>query len=320
MSRTNTFFILALLFFFLLPSFSETVLAAIDAKHVGFVNSSLWFDREPFFSNENVRVYTALANSTPADFNGTIEFYDGDILIGSSEVSLERNGGFEVVWADWTPHEGDHTVRVRIVDAILIPPEGEPIPVTYDEEPSSALSRFVDTDTDGDGVGNRDDTDDDNDGIPNEKDDMPLVALSLPNSTTGKEEEKDSIRSLAEDLSGQAVLQIGNVASSTMPRIVAGVETALEAIEEFRIGQNEKVDARIKTIRERIAEDRAGFEELPQSEEERKNAPWNQLELLALTAAGYTLSNRIVFYLFAAFIAYVILKTIIPWMYYKIRG
>ena len=50
-------FILILLvipFFFL----SSVASAAVDTTHVGFVDTSLWFDREPFFSGEEVRVYT----------------------------------------------------------------------------------------------------------------------------------------------------------------------------------------------------------------------------------------------------------------------
>ncbi len=294
--------------FFLLVT---PVLAAVDATHVGFVHSSIWFDREPFFSGQEVRVYTTLANSSSADFKGVVEFYDGDVAIGSAQVSLERNGGFQVLWTDWVPEEGDHSVSVKIIEATLTPVGGEPEVVSYTEEPE-ALIRFVDTDTDGDGVGNREDSDDDNDGIPDNVDDEPLVKSVVEESDT----EENSVKENLKEKSTKVISKIGNIASSTSPKIIAAAEKTYEAIEEFRTTQSKNIDEKIKTIKHDIVKDEA--EDLPDGEK-KKNDPFNQLQLLAFTAAGYTLSHKIVFYITGIFIVYILLKKIFPWIYRLIR-
>ena len=166
--------------------FSTPVLGAIDTTHVGFVDSSIWFDREPFFSAEKVRVYTTLANSSTADFKGTVEFYDEKTVFGKTEVILERNGGFQVVWADWIPKEGNNKISVEITEAIITPAGGKPEAVVYKNKPTYTVNRFVDTDTDGDGIGNKDDNDDDNDGIPDNKDAQPLI--KAPSKINNKSE------------------------------------------------------------------------------------------------------------------------------------
>lgn len=296
---------------------SPAAFAAIDSTHVGFVDSSLWFDREPFFAGQEVRVYTTLANSSTADFNGVVEFYNGEETIGSANVTLERNGGFQVLWADWTPEEGNHRVSVKITEAFLTPEGGKPEQVTYGNESSYSLERFIDTDTDGDGIGNKEDTDDDNDGIPDSEDAEPLVKVAEETSF-----EPLSIKENLEDKSTQIISKVGEVASSTSPKIIAGVEKVIDVVERFRITQSENINKELKQTKQRIKEDQAGLEDgdTSEGEEEKKNAPFNQLQLLALTAAGYTLSHKIAFYITGAFILYFLLKKFIPWMFRLVRG
>ncbi|MFC1730653.1 hypothetical protein ACFL6I_10000 [candidate division KSB1 bacterium] len=296
---------------------STPVFAVVDTTHVGFVDSSIWFDREPFFSGKEVRVYTTLANSSNADFKGTVEFYDGETVIGNAQVTLERNGGFQVVWTDWVPEEGNHSVSVKITEASLTPAGGESEVVEYNNVPT-ILDRFIDTDTDEDGIGNKEDTDDDNDGIPDIEDTEPLVkAVEFSGDAPL------SVKENLEDKSTQVISKVGEFASSTSPKIVAGVEKAIDVVEEFRVAQSKNVDEKIKQIKQKINEDQAGFENAPVTEDsgnEKKNAPFNQLQLLALTTAGYTLSHKIAFYITGIFVLYFLIRKIIPWMWRLIRS
>ncbi len=293
-----------------LPAFG-----ALDTKYVGFVDSSLWFDREPFFSGEEVRIYTTLANSSSADFKGSVEFYDGDAVIDSADVTLERNGGFQVVWVDWTPTEGDHSVGVKIVDATLTPPGGEPESVVYENNNTYSQDRFIDTDTDGDGVGNIEDLDDDNDNILDSEDEEPLIA-------TIYDDKEESLKKDLEEKSTEIVSKLGEFASSTSPKIATAVEKTIDAIEEFRVTQSKNIKEKIQETKKKIDKEKASLEDgyLDETGEKKKNAPFNQLQLLALTTAGYTLSNKIVFYITGVFILYFILKKIIPWIYRLMRG
>ena len=310
-------FLTTLLFIMSTPAF-----AAVDSTHVGFVDSSLWFDHEPFFSGQEVRVYTTLANSSSADFNGVVEFYDGETTIGNAQVTLERNGGFQVLWADWVPQEGDHTVRVKIAEATLTPPGGEPEVVEYTQEPAS-LTRFIDTDTDGDGVGNKEDTDDDGDGIPDVDDAEPLIKkVDTSSSDVAENPELVSVKENIEDKSTETLSKIGEFASSTSPKVASAIESTIDAIEEFRETQSKNIDEKLKEVKYKIEEDKAGFEnvELGEGEEKKKNDPFNQLQLLALTTAGYTLSHKIVFYIVGVFLLYLILKKVIPGIFGLLRG
>lgn len=300
--------------FFLLTT---TAFAAIDTSHIGFVRSAIWFDHEPFFSGETVRVYTTLANSTAADFKGTVEFYDDEVQIGRATLSLERNGGFQTVWTDWVPAEGDHAVSVKISSGVLTDASGEAQEVRSEGGNTQKLTRFVDTDTDGDRIGNREDNDDDGDGIPDENDAEPLVAYSEP---SGEDEALASTTiSRVEEFAGEAVKQVAAFASSTSPKIKSGVVAVANAVEEFRTTQKKNIDTQIKGVKIRLAE-RDIQSDTPEGEEKQKHSPFDQVELLALTLAGFTFSNTFVFYLAGVLFTFFILVKFLPWIYHKVRG
>jgi len=307
----NILIIVLVLFF----TFTAFVSASVDINNVGFVNSSLWFDREPFFSGEKVRMYTTIANSSSSDFEGVVEFYEGKTLLNKDSVKLERNGDFQVVWADWTPKEGNYEISVKISNVKLTALGGESQSVEYDKEPV-IVSRFIDTDTDGDLLGNKEDLDDDNDGIKDNEDENPLISDIKVNDNL----ETDSVRENINDKSTDLLLKIGEIASSTTPKIASAIEGAFSEIEEFRIQQSDNVDKKIKQVKQKIAEDNVGSDEISIGEEKKKNDPFNQLQLLALTTAGYTLSHKIAFYIVGIFILYLIFKKIIPWIYGIVRG
>lgn len=301
----------------LLWTIGAPTFAAVQTEYVGFVDSSVWFEREPFFSGETVRIYTTLANSSQADFNGTVTFYDREKELGSTTVTLERQGGFQVVWNDWVPTEGDHQIGVRITRATLTLPGEAPQEVVYAREPLFAPERFVDRDTDKDGVGDRSDADDDGDGIPDTEDAEPLI----PQKDEGVADSSldVSFRKELESKTADVVLKLGEAASSTMPQILSGVRKVAEAIEDFRTVKRDAVKQRVKEINQETIQKRETAALNPELKGESKNEPFNQLKLLALTAAGYTLSSKIAFYLALILILYVMLRKVIPFLYSRMR-
>ena len=303
------YFYTLLLIIVIISPFRDVALAEIDTSYIGFVNASLWFDKELFFSGDKVRIYTTLANSTEADFKGTVEFFDNKNFIGSSSVTLERQGGFQVVWVDWVPTEGEHIVSVSITNPIIITEDGEQA-LSYDSEPSYEISRFVDTDTDGDLIGNTIDIDDDNDGILDVDDEEPLIARKIANPQEDiPEETKEIIETLKE------------VASSTTPKIIAGIESVKNTLDNFRKETGKVITKQIQEVKEKIAEKITNEESNNNTEnKELKNSPFNQLKLLALTTAGYTLNNTVVFYLVLAFGVYLFLFKTLPWVIRRFRS
>jgi hypothetical protein len=283
------------------------VYAAVDTTRVGFVSSPLWFDREPFFAGQHVRVYTMLTNSSSGDFSATVEFYDNDTVIGTSTITLAQRGGFQVVWADWTPSEGDHTLSASVINATLTEGGGEPQSIAFVGSSASLPARFVDTDTDGDGIGNRTDTDDDNDGILDVDDADPLVAT--------RESVPEAQNALLESSKNAGNVLQAFIATST-PKIIAVAKAIVSAIDTARTEEGKKLLTQAEIIQEEIK----ATKELSETTEERKTDPISQIKLLALTTAGYTLSNTILFYVVSAILLYLLLRKVVPWIVRKIRG
>lgn len=131
-----------------------------QANNAGFVDG-LWFQREPVFAAVDNRIYVAIRNNTGSDLTGTVTFYVGEERIGSQSVSALSNRLIES-WIDWTPQYGEQTIRAelsRVTLSTATSSSRAELPVAATRE-----TRFIDYDTDGDGVGNSDDADDDGDG------------------------------------------------------------------------------------------------------------------------------------------------------------
>jgi hypothetical protein len=107
------------------------------------------------------RIYATLTNEGERDVEGTVRFYDNDILIGSKPFSVRANLRPEDAWVRWTPQGyGAHSIRIQVEndDAFL------------DAVPGNnrvTVEAFIDRDTDGDGVPDQNDDDRDSDGVLN---------------------------------------------------------------------------------------------------------------------------------------------------------
>jgi len=143
-------------------------------SNVGFLSRPIWYSKSPFFAGETVRIYTIVYNSGKDDLLGTVEFKNGDTVLGAKDFSVSGGGKTQHVWIDWTAEEGEHTISADIVNARISPVGGTEEKVSLAERRVSAERVFVDVDTDGDGIGNREDEDDDGDGIPDTEDIAPL--------------------------------------------------------------------------------------------------------------------------------------------------
>lgn len=149
-------------FFFFSPVYAVNG----EPLNAGFV-SGIWYSKMPFFVGDQVRVYSAIHNHSGFDLIGKVKFFNGNFLIGGSDFSVVSGRVIEE-WVDWKAVAGDHSLYVKIVDAKKSV-VGKPLEsVTLRFDSSGIDKQFVDFDTDGDGIGNRDDSDDDGDGVPDE--------------------------------------------------------------------------------------------------------------------------------------------------------
>lgn len=143
---------------------AQPVFAA--SQGLGFVTSSgIWFSKNVFFDGDTVRVMTVVVNNTYATLTGTLGFFDNETTIAEVSFSL----GFEEakqISANWSPRVGQRTVHARFLTLVGKKTDGTTIQLNPSSSgPALELSTFVDSDTDGDGIGDSQDPDKDNDGL-----------------------------------------------------------------------------------------------------------------------------------------------------------
>ncbi|MBN2306453.1 PKD domain-containing protein [Candidatus Peregrinibacteria bacterium] len=117
---------------------------------------------------KQVRLYATVKNNSNQDLFGTVKFYDENRseFIGEDQpVSVIANSTDDV-FVDWYARSiGDYPISVRVIPWNEAGDNPENNKIT--------TSVYVDLDSDGDGIPNRQDPDDDNDGTPDSHDAFP---------------------------------------------------------------------------------------------------------------------------------------------------
>ncbi|MFC1599088.1 PKD domain-containing protein [Patescibacteria group bacterium] len=114
---------------------------------------------ERLIVGKNIRIYAAIKNHGKIDVSAYVSFYQGDKLIGDSQVVSVRAGGLaDEVYVDWKVPSASFNIRAVIKGT-------DP----QDENPSNdlAITTLIQPlfDFDEDGIPDDEDDDDDNDGV-----------------------------------------------------------------------------------------------------------------------------------------------------------
>ena len=156
----------------------NSILAQSNIINAGIVRG-LWYSKVPFFAENQVRIYTALQNQSGFDITGTIQFLDGEIIIGESEFSVV-DGDLIKEWVDWEVTQGYHSISIKVINVQKHELNKDPEPISLNLGTLGSDEQFADFDTDGDLIGNEEDLDDDNDGISDDEEIIigtnPLIA------------------------------------------------------------------------------------------------------------------------------------------------
>lgn len=238
---------LALISIFLLP---VIVFAQIEIN-AGFV-SGIWYSKEPFFAGEDIRIYGAIQNHSSFDIDGTLRFFDRGSVIGEKDFSAV-DGGLIQEWIDWKVVEGTHEIKVEVVDAVKSSPGGEAEPVVLRPSSSAVSDIIVDSDTDGDGIGNNVDIDDDNDGLT-DKEEEDLETDPLDSNDPGENRKEDST---SDDEAG-AVGEVLDKAKDVSNSIQEKSEPILSVAQDFFKNQAEKIERKIEEEKQGSEESKQG--------------------------------------------------------------
>ena len=300
-------FLFLLLFFTLAPL--QSVFAQEQFFNLGFLKDTIWFSKDPFFHGENVRIYSAVFNSSANDLKGSVNFSINNSSIGTADFTALKEGGVGIVWADWDAKEGEHSFSAKITTAKLALQGGPEQEIEVSNDTAKATARIVDIDTDKDQIGDREDADDDNDGIsdareqilgtnpkladtdgdtiPDNEDTAPLVATKKPEESEAKE---------AEEVHGASTIteKIGSTA------LVAG-KSLKEKVDGAIARQHAKLEAGKKQIQETIIQEgKRGQEEQGRLLTKLKNYG----ALAVVTIASLAFKYPIILYLLSLFILY----------------
>lgn len=257
----TTFFGIGILFFF----FSIHT-AVAQSNNAGFVEG-LWYSHTPFFKGEEVRVYVALRNNTGSDLIGTVVFTADGASIGEKDIEV-LDGRLIETFIDWIPERGTQDVRASLTNTVLDTPGSDPEPVTFDTLLVSDTV-FVDSDTDGDGIGNEEDTDDDGDGFSDEEEIANGTDPLTPDAPEEIENEESASNGTLSDT--DTITVAGTSTTQGFERFIEEENTLhapLKAISTFSQNTKNRIDAH----RDKRKEDREHTEEQESSEETNESA------------------------------------------------
>lgn len=115
---------LALIFIILFasPVFSATL---PSVENAGFVQSNIWYSKDPFYAGDKIRIYTVIFNGSAYDLSGAVEFLDNGTFIGKADFALAKGGRVRDLWIDWKATEGKHIINARFVNVVSDGPNGK---------------------------------------------------------------------------------------------------------------------------------------------------------------------------------------------------
>jgi len=149
--------------FLLVPS----VFAQDFSRDLSITDDSVQVD-ENILNGYTTRIYVRVLNNSSEDLFGVVKFYDEkeSAFIGTDQPVSVVSNSTDDVFMDWDASGlGEHNIAIRLI----------PWDEQGDNPDNNKIVKvvYVDHDTDGDGLGDKNDPDDDNDGVPDNEDTFP---------------------------------------------------------------------------------------------------------------------------------------------------
>lgn len=143
---------------------------AVSSADVSLNGDDLLFRPPHTIVNQSNQIYIMVTNKGSSDVEGIVRVFDDGILIGEKPYSVKAASVRDEVWVAWTPKTiGNHAMKIEAVNDASTPD-------TTPADNIITVSRFVDQDTDHDGIPDVSDPDDDNDGVSDAQDEFPTDA------------------------------------------------------------------------------------------------------------------------------------------------
>ncbi len=303
----NTFRIILILFLF--TGLLTPVYIFAQEKQLpnaGFVSQNIWYSKKNFFAGDSVIIHAVITSDGEYNFLGTVKFYDNKKLLGSTDFSIKKGVYVEDAKIKWVSTFGDHNINALISNSRIFV-NGKYISIVVSNNKSIANKSFVDMDTDGDKIGNREDLDDDGDGISDKEelkngtDPLKKNINKTVNLKTVDVKSKVSSDFNTPNFSnnnksfGETVGKLSNVAKgSVLPAISKITKKIFKVTEIARNMQEKFADKKIVKVRESIAKEKEKRGDKKKGSGAR--TPFNYASLLALTFLSYTSKYSALYY------------------------
>ena len=271
---TKFFFVLLIIFAWCSPQAGQA-----QVVNTGFVETNIWYSKEPLVEGEKVKIYTLVFNPSNKNFKGTVSFFDKSTLLGKKEVVVSASTA-EAISIDWVVTVGGHEIFAKITNPRFESSAGqyEEIYLAQDETEKSVRT-----------VSKK---------IPNAAEVKNKIDEALDSGLAPIEEAKDS------------------VVKSLPDTIKEPVGNALGYVERLRTTTSEQISAEKKNTKAKIGQLEEG-DELAQKQEQEDEidtlvkqgeeskgqilssakAPLQYVWLFFLTIAGLVFQYKIVFYI-----------------------
>jgi len=206
-------------------------------SNAGFLSDNVWYSKDPFFVGDKIRVYSGIFNSSSSDIQGLVEFYKDSEPLGQAEFLVEGGGNLVRVWTDWEAQKGEYIFSAKITKAHIAGKQDEALSALVGSQTTTS-QRFVDTDIDGDGIGDEQDEDDDGDGVADSIEQELGTDAKIPNSET--EFEQKLKEQPQQDFDSDGIDNDDELKVGTDPFLPTSAEQYIEAkrVSQDATGQN----------------------------------------------------------------------------------
>ncbi len=300
----NNKFRIVLILFLFIGLLSPIYIFAQEKQlpNAGFVSQNIWYSKKNFFAGDSVIIHAVITSDGEYDFLGTVKFYDNKKLLGSTDFSIKKGVYVEDTKIKWIATFGDHNINALISNSRILV-NGKYVSIVVSNDKSIANKYFVDMDTDGDKIGNKEDTDDDGDGISDKEElkngtDPLKKEIKNVNATNNRDVKVSETSDVSDGVSFSSVARkVGDVAKDSVLPMASQVAQKVFAVTEIARNTQEKfADKKIIKVRENIAKEKEKEKRGDKKKGASARTPFNYASLLALTFLSYTSKYSVLYY------------------------
>jgi len=112
-------------FLTVLFSISPILILAQNSSDVGFIKGSVWASNDNPVAGEEIVLYTVLYNGSDGVLRGRVQFFDGDMLLGERDVSIDKMRVSDIS-IKWITTPGLHTFSTKLINGVITEDLKEP--------------------------------------------------------------------------------------------------------------------------------------------------------------------------------------------------